>query len=82
MRRAWRTDNVWGMGTYDLDLGLKRRFPIWESVKLQFEADILNVTNHVVFSSPNGGGRQRLHILWTDQQRGQQSTGYAALRTH
>jgi hypothetical protein len=52
--------NVWGMGTYNLDLGIKRVFPIWENVKLQFEADILNATNHVVWSSPsgsvNGGG--------------------------
>ncbi len=24
------TDNLWGMGAYDLDLGLKRSFPIWE----------------------------------------------------
>ena len=48
-------DNVYGMATYNVDLGLKRSFPIWESVKLQFEADLLNATNHVVFSSPNGG---------------------------
>jgi hypothetical protein len=47
-------DNVWGMGTYNIDLGLKRAFPIWENVKLQFEADLLNATNHVVFSSPGG----------------------------
>jgi len=47
-------DNVWGMGTYNIDLGLKRSFPIWENVKLQFEADLLNATNHVVFGSPGG----------------------------
>jgi hypothetical protein len=47
-------DNVWGMGTYNVDLGLKRSFPIWENVKLQFEADLLNATNHVVFGSPGG----------------------------
>jgi hypothetical protein len=47
--------NVWGMGTYNIDLGLKRAFPIWENFKLQFEADLLNATNHVVFSGPGGG---------------------------
>jgi hypothetical protein len=43
------------MGTYNIDLGLKRAFPIWENVKLQFEADLLNATNHVVFGGPGGG---------------------------
>jgi hypothetical protein len=47
-------DNVWGMGTYNIDLGLKRSFPVWENVKVQFEADLLNATNHVVFGSPSG----------------------------
>ena len=46
--------NVWGMGTYNIDLGLKRTFPIWEQVNFQFEADFLNATNHVVWSSPSG----------------------------
>jgi hypothetical protein len=47
-------DNVWGMGTYNVDLGLKRSFPIWQKVSIQFEADLLNATNHVVFGSPGG----------------------------
>jgi len=47
-------DNVWGMGFYNVDLGLKRSFPIWEKVSVQFEADLLNATNHVVFGSPGG----------------------------
>ncbi len=46
--------NVWGMGTYNIDLGLKRAFPIWEKVTFQIEADLLNATNHVVFSGPGG----------------------------
>jgi hypothetical protein len=46
--------NVWGMGAYNIDLGLKRTFPIWEQVNFQFEADILNTTNHVVWNSPSG----------------------------
>jgi len=47
-------DNVWGMGYYNVDLGLKRIFPIWEKVTFQIEADLLNATNHVVFGSPGG----------------------------
>ena len=46
--------NVWGMGTYNIDLGLKRTFPIYEKVNFQFEADFLNGTNHVVWNSPSG----------------------------
>jgi len=46
--------NLWGPSLYNLDLGLKRNFPLFrESVKLQFEADLLNATNHAVFGSPN-----------------------------
>jgi len=48
-------DNVFGMGFYDVDFGLKRTFPIWEQWKFQLEADLLNSTNHVVWNSPNGG---------------------------
>ena len=45
--------NLWGMGSYDVDLGLKRSFPIYHEWKFQFEADMLNATNHVVWASPN-----------------------------
>ena len=55
------TDNLWGMGAYDLDLGLKRSFPIWESVSLQFEADVVNVTNHVIWNFSGRDGWQRFH---------------------
>jgi len=47
-------DNVWGMGAYNIDIGLKRSFPVWNEWKLQFEADLLNATNHVVFGTPSG----------------------------
>jgi hypothetical protein len=47
--------NVWSMSAYNVDLGVKRTFPIWEKVSLQFEADLLNATNHVVWGSINGG---------------------------
>ena len=45
--------NGWGMSTYDLDLGIKRVFPIYREWAFQFEADFLNATNHVVWASPN-----------------------------
>ena len=48
-------DNVWSMGYYDLDLGVKQTFKIWENVNIQVEADLLNATNHVVWGSINGG---------------------------
>jgi hypothetical protein len=48
-------DNVWSMGSYDLDMGLKRLFPLYEGFSLQFEADMSNVTNHVVWGPVNGG---------------------------
>lgn len=35
-------------------MGVKRTFPIYETVKLQFEANLLNVTNHPVFGTPSG----------------------------
>ena len=47
-------DNIWGMGYYNVDLGLKRSFPIWEKVTIQFEADLLNATNHVIWSGASG----------------------------
>jgi hypothetical protein len=45
--------NLWAPSTFNLDLGLKRTFPIYENWKLLFEADALNALNHVVFAAPN-----------------------------
>ncbi len=45
--------NLWAPSTFNLDLGLKRTFPIHENWKLLFEADALNALNHVVFAAPN-----------------------------
>jgi hypothetical protein len=44
--------NLWGPSLFNLDLGLKRTFPIHEDVKLLFEVDALNALNHVVFATP------------------------------
>jgi hypothetical protein len=45
--------NLWGPSLFNLDLGLKRSFPIYREAKLLFEVDGLNALNHVVFTSPN-----------------------------
>ncbi len=41
--------NLWNPSGYNLDMSLRRTFPIFERTKLQFEADAFNVTNKVVF---------------------------------
>lgn len=40
-------------GTWDIDSGVRRTFPIHERLNFVFEADCLNTTNHVSFSGPN-----------------------------
>jgi hypothetical protein len=45
--------NMWGMGYYDVDMAIKRSFPIYHEWAFAFEVDMSNVTNHVVWSSPN-----------------------------
>lgn len=42
-----------GPGTWDWDAGLRRTFPIHESVNLVFEADCVDVVNHVNFAIPS-----------------------------
>jgi hypothetical protein len=44
--------NLWGPSLFNLDLGLKRSFPIYENVKLLLEVNALNALNHVVFAAP------------------------------
>jgi hypothetical protein len=41
------------MGYYDVDLALKRNFPIYHEWKLALELNMVNVTNHVVWNAPN-----------------------------
>ena len=39
---------------WDLDMGVHRTFPLrWENTQFIFEADAVNVLNHVVFDGPN-----------------------------
>lgn len=42
-----------GPGGQNLDASVRRSFDLWENLKMQFEADMFNVTNSVVFSNPN-----------------------------
>jgi hypothetical protein len=44
-----------GFGATQWDLGVHREFPIHESLKLQFRAEMFNVLNHPNFGQPVGG---------------------------
>lgn len=71
-------DNVWSMSGYDLDLGLKRIFALHESLKLQFEADMRNVTNHVIWGAVNGGVGGSSYGTVTSVANQPRSTQFAA----
>jgi len=43
---------LWSQPTVNVDMALKRSFPIYRAVKLQLEADMTNVANHVVLAGP------------------------------
>lgn len=45
--------NMWGMGAYNVDMGVKRSFPLYHEWAFHFEADFTNLTNHVIFNSPS-----------------------------
>ncbi len=51
--RTTRLRNPWAQQTA---LGSEKKFPIRESVKLQFQAEAFNVTNTALFGGPNSGG--------------------------
>lgn len=44
---------LWSQPTYNLDMALKRSFPIYREWKFQFEVDMTNVANHVVLAAPS-----------------------------
>jgi hypothetical protein len=45
-------NNLRGPSYFDMDMGLAKAFPLWESVALKFRADAFNVFNHPDFSNP------------------------------
>jgi hypothetical protein len=48
------TNNLWGPGLINLDLGLDRGFNVTERVGVKFRAEMFNATNTVHHSNPNG----------------------------
>jgi hypothetical protein len=45
--------SMWGMGYYDDDIAVKRTFPVYHEWNVAIEVDMTNITNHVVWGSPN-----------------------------
>ena len=45
-------NNLRGPGFFDMDMGLGKTFPIWESVNLKFRVDAFNALNHPNFQTP------------------------------
>ena len=45
--------NLFGMGYYDDNVAVKRTFPIYREWNVTIELDMSNLTNHVVWASPN-----------------------------
>ena len=43
-----------GFAEYQVDFSLRREFPLFEHVKLQFRADAFNLFNHPNFANPSG----------------------------
>src|SRR5207253_3410675 len=49
---------VRGFGAWQLDMAVRREFPIYERLKLQFRAEAFNIFNHPIFGTidPGCGG--------------------------
>lgn len=44
---------MWTQSTYNVDMSLKRTFPIYRTLHLAIGVDMANVTNHVVLNGPS-----------------------------
>ncbi|HET7348492.1 MAG TPA: TonB-dependent receptor [Acidobacteriaceae bacterium] len=49
-----------GPSNWDWDAGMRRSFPIHENLQFVFEADCIDVANHVNFSTPSSG-----NLVWS-----------------
>jgi len=47
--------NLRNSGNYQLDMSVRRSFPMWERTSLEFQADAFNVTNHTWFGYSTHG---------------------------
>ena len=45
--------SLFGPGSWEIDMGLSRRFQIGETQSLEFRAEMDNALNHANFSNPN-----------------------------
>jgi hypothetical protein len=45
-------NDVRGPGLFDLDVSVKREFPLYEQVRLELSADSFDVTNTPAFANP------------------------------
>lgn len=66
-----------GFGATQWDFAVHRDFPIHESVKLQFRAEMFDVLNHPNFGAPNGGfGTNSFGV--SSQMLGQSLSGFGS----
>jgi hypothetical protein len=45
--------NIWGQRAVNVDMSLRRTFPIYREWKVAFGIDMTNIANHVVYAGPS-----------------------------
>ncbi len=53
-------NNLRGPGYFNVDMGLGKTFPVWESLNLKFRVDAFNALNHPNFQTPSFTGNMSL----------------------